>query len=84
MSRITQILVAVLTVCNAFQTSVKRVPMAKFMSMALNGNENNVPKLLRDDLIQPMNRGKIIVLGRTIVAVTQLSGMNNRTKMKCR
>jgi hypothetical protein len=60
MSRISQILVAVLTVCNAFQSSFNKGHlMTKSMSMSLNGNENNVPKSLRDDLVQPMNRGKI-------------------------
>jgi hypothetical protein len=72
MSRISQILVAVLTVCNAFQSSVNRASlMTKSMSMALNGNENNVPKSMRDDLVQPMNRGKILFRMRNVLPVLQ-------------
>jgi hypothetical protein len=45
--------------------------MTKPMSMALNGNENNVPKSMRDDLVQPMNRGKLLFRMRNVLPVLQ-------------
>jgi hypothetical protein len=45
--------------------------VTKSMNMALNGDENNVPKSVRDDLVQPMNRGKMSFRKKNALPVLQ-------------
>jgi hypothetical protein len=56
MLQITQCLIATLTLCNAFQGNFNRFTVKSSMQMTSN-DEKNVPKLARDDMIQPMQKG---------------------------
>ena len=59
MLRVFQLCVALLTVSNAFQGTISRAQLKSCtIAMALNRDDDNTPKLVRNDMIQPMQRGK--------------------------
>ena len=60
MLRVFQLCVALLTVSNAFRGTVSRAQLKSCnIAMALNRDDDITPKLARDGMIQPMQRGKI-------------------------
>ena len=63
MLRVFQLCVALLTVSNAFRGTISRAQLKSCnIAMALNRDDDITPKLVRDDMIQPMQRGKITFL----------------------
>ena len=54
-----QLFIAILTACDAFQGSFYKATIkSSSLRMAIDDNENNVPRLARDSMMQPMQRGK--------------------------
>lgn len=60
MLKIVQLFIGILTVCDAFQGSYFKVTMKNsFLKMSVDDDEKNVPRLARDSMMQPMQRGKV-------------------------
>ena len=56
---VSQLFFAALAVSNGFQIGIKRAHIrSNGVSMNLNNDQNNVPKLARDATMQPLQRGK--------------------------
>jgi hypothetical protein len=56
---VSQLFFAALAVSNGFQIGINRAHIrSNGVSMNLNNDQNNVPKLARDATMQPLQRGK--------------------------
>lgn len=55
MLKFIQLFVGILSICNAFQGSFSNVAMKS--SLRMSNDDNNIPKLARDTMKQPMQRG---------------------------
>ena len=60
MLKFIQLFIVGLSLCNAFQGIKPMDTRGTFVKMALDNNEKNVPRLSRDDAMQPIQRGNAL------------------------
>lgn len=69
MFKFIQLFVAILSICNAFQGSRCFSNVAMKSSLRMSNNDNNIPKLARDSMKQPMVQGAFALSGALLASL---------------